>query len=189
VRYAHLGDDREQTMTETSHYGAARAEWSAETALLAGMRSKAHLFDPADRALKHSPGRRPELVFAVPVPLSLKRRVAKKAALTAFGVLRPVVRSLAWRARTFLSEDLNSLRATTEHSALHMENLVRQQHGQVVALLRKAEAHSVSGTAEQRRAFRTITAAQERQAKEIKELRKQVAQLKKDLATVRVDDE
>ena len=81
------------------------------------------------------------------------------------------------------------MRAATDHNALHMENLVRQQHGQVVALLRKAEAHSVSATAEQRRTLRGITIAQDRQAKEIKELRKQVAQLKKDLAVGRPDND
>jgi len=166
-------------MAEESRYGTARAEWSLSAALTAGVNARRHLYADGDVAMKDSSGERPVMRISEPVAPGLSQRIARKVAVRAFRAVRPAVKSIAWRTRTFLAHDITVLATRMDQSARHSENLARDQHAQVVTLLRQVEAQSLSTAAEYKRSLRYLTSAADQQARRISSLNDEVSALKR----------
>lgn len=165
-------------MSELSRYGTARSEWTASAAVNAGMSSRRFLFADDDVALKDSTRPRPVIGPTAIVVPRFRRRAARAVARVAYRVMRPAVRSIAWRTRSFLAHDLYEFSDRAEYTARHSENLARQQHAQVVTLLSQVEAHSLLTAAEQKRSLRMLATTLDQQAKKISSLHDEVAQLR-----------
>jgi hypothetical protein len=164
-------------MAEQSRYGTARAEWSASAAVNAGMSSRRYLYSDDDVALKNATSARPLIGPAAVVVPRFRRRAARLLALFAYRAMRPAVRSIAWRTRTFMAHDLHEFSARADYAARHSEHLAREQHAQVVTLLGQVEAHSLLTAAEQKRSMRMLANTLDQQAKKISLLSGEIARL------------
>jgi hypothetical protein len=170
-------------MAEQSRYGTARAEWSPSAAVNAGMSSLRYIYSDDDVALKDLSGERPVMRVSEELAPRFRQRAARRVAWITYRALRPVVRSVAWRTRSFMAHDLHEFSLRVEHMARHSENLAREQHAQVVTLLSQAEAHAQLTAAEQKRSLRLLTTTLDQQAKRISLLSNEVVQLRQAIST------
>jgi len=176
-------------MADPTRYGTARAEWSPSAAVNAGMSSLRYIYSDDDIALKDLSGERPVMRVSAERAPHLRQRVARRVAWITYRALRPVVRSVAWRTRSFMAHDLHEFSLRVEHMARHSENLAREQHAQLVTLLSHAEAHAQLTAAEHKRSLRALTTTLDQQAKRISLLGDEVVQLRQAIhGTGTVDD-